>query len=210
MRLDNLIARLMKTRLSRGLGTLFAFFVLAGCATPPGASSTSDSGAPLSTKNAQAGSFGPQAFGSAPASGAAAKGSALADAQPLTEDNSGISDFHQIGRASWYGRGFHGRRTANGERFDMHALTAAHRTLPLGSYVRVTNPATSRSVVVRINDRGPYARGRIIDLSMAAAAALDMRHAGTARVQIEGLTRQEARAELNETLASNSGSSAEK
>ncbi|WP_408194268.1 septal ring lytic transglycosylase RlpA family protein [Paraburkholderia sediminicola] len=200
----------MKTRLSRGLGTLFAFFVLAGCATPPGASSTSDSGAPLSTKNAQAGSFGPQAFGSAPASGAAAKGSALADAQPLTEDNSGISDFHQIGRASWYGRGFHGRRTANGERFDMHALTAAHRTLPLGSYVRVTNPATSRSVVVRINDRGPYARGRIIDLSMAAAAALDMRHAGTARVQIEGLTRQEARAELNETLASNSGSSAEK
>ncbi|CAE6730570.1 septal ring lytic transglycosylase RlpA family protein [Paraburkholderia aspalathi] len=204
MRLDNLIARLMKTRLSRGLGTLFAFFVLAGCATPPGASSTSDSGAPLSTKNAQAGSFGPQAFGSAPASGAAAKGSSLADAQPLTDDNSGVSDFHQIGRASWYGRGFHGRRTANGERFDMHALTAAHRTLPLGSYVRVTNPATSRSVVVRINDRGPYARGRIIDLSMAAAAALDMRHAGTARVQIEGLTRQEARAEMNETLASNS------
>ncbi|WP_408322197.1 septal ring lytic transglycosylase RlpA family protein [Paraburkholderia nemoris] len=200
----------MKTRLSRGLGTLFAFFVLAGCATPPGASSTSDSGAPLSTKNAQAGSFGPQAFGSAPASGATAKGSSLADAQPLTDDNSSVSDFHQIGRASWYGRGFHGRRTANGERFDMHALTAAHRTLPLGSYVRVTNPATSRSVVVRINDRGPYARGRIIDLSMAAAAALDMRHAGTARVQIEGLTRQEARAELNETLASNSGSSAEK
>ncbi|WP_408325344.1 septal ring lytic transglycosylase RlpA family protein [Paraburkholderia nemoris] len=200
----------MKTRLSRGLGTLFAFFVLAGCATPPGASSTSDSGAPLSTKNAQAGSFGPQAFGSAQASGAAAKGSSLADAQPLTDENSSVSDFHQIGRASWYGRGFHGRRTANGERFDMHALTAAHRTLPLGSYVRVTNPATSRSVVVRINDRGPYARGRIIDLSMAAAAALDMRHAGTARVQIEGLTRQEARAELNETLASNSGSSAEK
>ncbi|CAE6721815.1 Endolytic peptidoglycan transglycosylase RlpA [Paraburkholderia nemoris] len=210
MRLDNLITRLMKTRLSRGLGTLFAFFVLAGCATPPGASSTSDSGAPLSTKNAQAGSFGPQAFGSAPASGAAAKGSSLADAQPLTDENSSVSDFHQIGRASWYGRGFHGRRTANGERFDMHALTAAHRTLPLGSYVRVTNPATSRSVVVRINDRGPYARGRIIDLSMAAAAALDMRHAGTARVQIEGLTRQEARAELNETLASNSGSSPEK
>jgi rare lipoprotein A len=210
MRLDNLIARLMKTRLSRGLGTLFAFFVLAGCATPPGASNTSESGVPLSTKNAQAGSFGPQAFGSAPASDAAAKGSSLADAKPLTDGGSGISDFQQTGRASWYGRGFHGRRTANGERFDMHALTAAHRTLPLGSYVRVTNPATSRSVVVRINDRGPYARGRIIDLSMAAAAALDMRHAGTARVKIEGLTSQEARAELNETLASNSGSSAEK
>jgi len=203
MRLDNLIARLMKTRLSRGLGTLFAFFVLAGCATPPGASNTSASGVPLSTKNAQAGSFGPQGFGSAPASDAAAKGTPLADAMPLTDGGSSISDFHQTGRASWYGRAFHGRLTANGERFDMHSLTAAHRTLPLGSYVRVTNPATSLSVVVRINDRGPYARGRIIDLSMAAATALHMRHAGTARVEIEGLTQQEARAELNQTLASN-------
>ncbi|WP_408534984.1 septal ring lytic transglycosylase RlpA family protein [Paraburkholderia fungorum] len=200
----------MKTRLSRGLGTLFAFFVLAGCATPPGASNISASDAPLSTKNVQAGSFGPQAFGSAPASDAAAGSTPLADAKPITDDGSGISDFEQTGRASWYGRGFHGRRTANGERYDMHAMTAAHRTLPLGSYVRVTNPATSRSVIVRINDRGPYARGRVIDLSMAAASALDMRHAGTARVKIEGLTPQEARAELNETLASNSGSSIEK
>lgn len=210
MRLDNVIARLMKTRLSRGLGTLFAFFVLAGCATPPGGSATSDSGVPLSTKNAQAGSFGPQAFGSAPASDASVQGSSLADAQPLTDDSSAVSDFRQTGRASWYGRAFHGRRTANGERYDMHALTAAHRTLPLGSYVRVTNPATSRSVVVRINDRGPYARGRVIDLSMAAANLLDMRHAGTARVKIEGLSQQEARAAMNETLASNSGSSNEK
>ncbi len=210
MRLDNVIARLMKTRLSRGLGTLFAFFVLAGCATPPGAGNTSQSGVPLSSKNAQAGSFGPQAFGGAPASDAAAKGSSLADAKPLTDDGSGISDFHQTGRASWYGRGFHGRRTANGERFDMHALTAAHRTLPLGSFVRVTNPATSRSVVVRINDRGPYVRGRVIDLSMAAASALNMRHAGTARVEIEGVTQQEARAARNEMLAMNTGSGADK
>ncbi|WP_436657371.1 septal ring lytic transglycosylase RlpA family protein [Paraburkholderia xenovorans] len=200
----------MKTRLSRGLGTLFAFFVLAGCATPPGAGNTSESGVPQSTKNTQAGSFGPQAFGSAPASDVTTQGSALADAKPLTDEGSGVSDFHQTGRASWYGRGFHGRRTANGERYDMHALTAAHRTLPLGSYVRVTNPATSRSVVVRINDRGPYARGRVIDLSMAAAAVLDMRHAGTARVEIEGLTQQEARAARDEMLASNSDSSAEK
>ncbi|WGS50100.1 septal ring lytic transglycosylase RlpA family protein [Paraburkholderia sp. D15] len=210
MRLDNVIARLMKTRLSRSLGTLFAFFVLAGCATPPGATNTSANDVPRSTKAAQAGTFGPQAFGSAPASGAAAQGSSLADAKPLTDDGSDVSDFHQTGRASWYGRGFHGRRTANGERYDMHAMTAAHRTLPLGSYVRVTNPATSRSVVVRINDRGPYARGRVIDLSMAAASALDMRHAGTARVKIEGLTQQEARAEMNETLASNSGAGNEK
>ncbi|HZZ09247.1 MAG TPA: septal ring lytic transglycosylase RlpA family protein [Paraburkholderia sp.] len=210
MRLDNVNARLMKTRLSRGLGTLFAFFVLAGCATPPGAGDNAASGVPLTTKTAQAGSFGPQSFGSAPASGSAAQGTPLADAQPLTDDSSGISDFEQTGRASWYGRGFHGRRTANGERYDMHALTAAHRTLPLGSYVRVTNPATSRSVVVRINDRGPYARGRVIDLSMAAANALDMRHAGTARVKIEGLTQQEARTARNELLASNSSSTAEK
>jgi rare lipoprotein A len=210
MRLDNLITRLMNTRLSRGLGSLFAFFVLAGCATPPGGS-TSASDAPLSTKNVQAGSFGPQSFGSAPVADVAVKGTPLADAQPLTDDSSSVSDFHQAGRASWYGRSFHGRRTANGERFDMHALTAAHRTLPLGSYVRVTNPATSRSVVVRINDRGPYARGRIIDLSMAAAAALDMRHAGTARVLIEGLTQQQARVVArNEILASNSGPGAEK
>lgn len=184
--------------------------MLAGCATPPGADNTSASGVPLSTKNAQAGSFGPQSFGSAPASDAAAKGPSLANAKPLTDDGSGISDFQQTGRASWYGRGFHGRRTANGERYNMHALTAAHRTLPLGSYVRVTNPANSRSVVVRINDRGPYARGRVIDLSMAAATALEMRHAGTARVKIEGLTQQEARAARNEMLASNSDSSAEK
>ncbi|WP_345814446.1 septal ring lytic transglycosylase RlpA family protein [Paraburkholderia sp. PREW-6R] len=210
MRLDNVITRLMKTRLTRGLGTLFAFFALAGCATPPGADTSSASGVPQGTKNAQAESFGPQSFGSAPASDVAAHGPSLADAKPLTDDGADVSDFHQTGRASWYGRGFHGHRTANGERYDMHALTAAHRTLPLGSYVRVTNPATSRSVVVRINDRGPYARGRVIDLSMAAANVLDMRHAGTARVQIEGLTQQEAREARNEMLASNSDSTAEK
>ncbi|TCG02060.1 hypothetical protein BZM26_02700 [Paraburkholderia strydomiana] len=211
MRLDNLIARLMKTRLSRSLGTLFAFFVLAGCATPPGADNSVASAVPLRTKNVQAASFGPQAYGSAPASAdAAAQGPSLADAKPLSDDGTGASDFHQTGRASWYGRGFHGRRTANGERYDMHALTAAHRTLPLGSYVRVTNPATSRSVVVRINDRGPYARGRVIDLSMAAANVLDMRHAGTARVKIEGVTQDEARQARDETLASDSGPIAQK
>ena len=86
----------------------------------------------------------------------------------------------------------------------MHALTAAHRTLPMGSYVRVTNPTTTRSVIVRINDRGPYARGRVIDLSYAAALELDLQHAGTARVKIEGLSQQEARAARNEILAANS------
>jgi rare lipoprotein A len=91
----------------------------------------------------------------------------------------------QSGIASWYGKGFNGRRTATGERFNMYALTAAHRTLPLGSYVRVTSARNGRSVVVRINDRGPFNRRRIIDLSYAAASALGMQRSGTARVQIE-------------------------
>lgn len=74
--------------------------------------------------------------------------------------------------ASWYGPGFHGRKTASGERFDMNALTAAHRSLAFGRLVRVTNAASGRSVVVRVNDRGPYAHGRSIDLSRAAARAV--------------------------------------
>ena len=86
------------------------------------------------------------------------------------------------GRASWYGPGFHGRRTASGERFDMHALTAAHKTLPFGSRVRVRSVHTGKEVVVRINDRGPYAHRRIIDLSYAAANALGVRHRGVTEV----------------------------
>jgi rare lipoprotein A len=82
----------------------------------------------------------------------------------------------EVGRglASWYGPRFHGRRTASGERFDMHALTAAHPSLPFGSIVRVENPDTGRSVDVRINDRGPHIKQRIIDLSRAAARALGL------------------------------------
>ncbi len=86
------------------------------------------------------------------------------------------------GKASWYGPGFHGRRTASGERFDMNELTAAHRTLPFGTKVRVRNEHNGREVVVRINDRGPRIRDRIIDLSKAAADALDFVKAGEAFV----------------------------
>ena len=82
------------------------------------------------------------------------------------------------GKASWYGPGFHGRRTASGERFDMNELTAAHRTLPFGTLVRVRNVQNGLEVVVRINDRGPRVRDRIIDLSQAAAAALELLQAG--------------------------------
>ncbi|HTR54252.1 MAG TPA: septal ring lytic transglycosylase RlpA family protein [Kofleriaceae bacterium] len=90
------------------------------------------------------------------------------------------------GMASWYGEA---QMTASGERFDKHAMTAAHRTLPLGTRVRVTNQRNGRSVVVRINDRGPYAHGRIIDLSEAAARVLGMIEAGVAPVELEVLGR---------------------
>jgi len=91
------------------------------------------------------------------------------------------------GKASWYGPGFQGRRTASGERFDMNDLTAAHRTLPFGTRVRVRNTVNGREVVVRINDRGPHKADRIIDLSRAAGAAIDLLQAGEAQVVLTGL-----------------------
>jgi len=90
-----------------------------------------------------------------------------------------------VGVASWYGPGFHGRSTANGERYDMNGLTAAHKTLPFNTKVRVTNVRNGRSVVVRINDRGPFVKARTIDLSRGAAKALGMINAGTAHVELE-------------------------
>lgn len=90
----------------------------------------------------------------------------------------------QVGIASWYGPKFHGRRTASGEVYDMHQLSAAHRTLPLGSWVQVTNLENGRSIQVRVNDRGPFVRGRIIDLSYAAAQSLGMVRQGLARVSV--------------------------
>lgn len=93
------------------------------------------------------------------------------------------------GVASYYGQRFHGRRTASGERFDMHAMTAAHRTLPFGTSVRVTNPANGRSVIVRINDRGPFTRGRTIDVSEAAARELGFTARGHATVELEVVAR---------------------
>lgn len=91
----------------------------------------------------------------------------------------------QKGKASWYGPGFRGRKTASGERFNPHHLTAAHRRLPLGTKAKVTNLDNGRTVEVEINDRGPYVRGRIIDLSKAAAERLGMKQAGTTLVLLE-------------------------
>lgn len=97
--------------------------------------------------------------------------------------------YNRVGSASWYGELFHGRRTANGEIYDMDALTAAHPTLPLPSYVEVTNLANRRTIVVRVNDRGPYARDRIIDLSRRSASVLGFQRNGTAMVRVKYLGR---------------------
>jgi len=96
-----------------------------------------------------------------------------------------VVGFEQRGIASFYAEAFHGRTTANGETFDMNAMTCAHRTLPFGTMLRVTNLDNDRDVTVRVNDRGPYVSGRIIDLSKGAARSLDMIGSGTANVLIE-------------------------
>ncbi|MCL1035988.1 septal ring lytic transglycosylase RlpA family protein [Shewanella submarina] len=95
--------------------------------------------------------------------------------------------YTEKGVASWYGAKFHGHLTSNGERYDMYSMTAAHKTLPLPSYVKVTNRDNGKQVIVRVNDRGPFHGGRIIDLSYAAAARLDMLKTGTANVEVEAI-----------------------
>ena len=94
-------------------------------------------------------------------------------------------NYDEVGLASWYGPGFHGRRTASGQRYDMNALTAAHKTLPFGTKVEVTNLENGRSSLLTINDRGPFVRGRIIDVSRRAAGRLGFRGKGTARVRVQ-------------------------
>ncbi len=107
---------------------------------------------------------------------------------PQTDDRS----YTQLGLASWYGRKFHGRRTASGEPYDMYAMSAAHPTLPIPSYARVRNPANGREIIVRINDRGPFHSNRIIDLSYTAALKLDLLR-GVAPVEVSRLTSEEIR-----------------
>ena len=136
--------------------TLTALLLLTGVAALPGLGCASGKSRPASTSQQQ-------------------------KAQP----SGGETSHHQKGIASWYGGKFHGRTTASGERYDMNKLTAAHRKLPFGSRVRVTNLDNGRQVVVRITDRGPFVHGRIIDLSREAARRIDMIQAGTARVRIE-------------------------
>lgn len=116
-------------------------------------------------------------------------------------------DYHykETGIASWYGADFHNKRTANGELYNMHAVTAAHRTLPLPSIVRVTNLENGRSIIARVNDRGPYVKNRIIDLSQKGAELLGYKMQGTAKVRVE-ILEQESRA-LKEAMLSKDNSS---
>ena len=103
----------------------------------------------------------------------------------LTHRQKRNSKPYQVGKASWYGKSFHGKTTASGEPYDMFQFTAAHRQLPLGTLVKVTNLDNGRSVVVRVNDRGPVPHTRIIDLSYGAAQALQIRHCGLQRVRLD-------------------------
>jgi len=165
---------------------LTAAFGLAGCLTTP-APPVSNNGIP-------------------PAPPAAAPPAPVPEAAPRSEPRSrkGNPPFYEVfgkryyvlsssaayverGVASWYGPGFHKVRTSTGEQYDMYGMTAAHKTLPLPAYVRVTNLQNGRSVVVRVNDRGPFVGNRIIDLSYTAASRLDMLHKGTAMVEVRAL-----------------------
>ncbi|HJP32971.1 MAG TPA: septal ring lytic transglycosylase RlpA family protein [Candidatus Latescibacteria bacterium] len=130
-----------------------------------------------------------------PASGKASSGSGTrsappvvaspTNAHPVDPQNISTANAYQVGTSSYYGKKFHGRKTANGETFNMYKLTAAHRVLPLGTIAKVTNLANGRWVVVKVNDRGPFIEGRILDLSFAAALEIEMVQQGTAKVMIE-------------------------
>jgi len=164
MRLDLVSPRSASVNLIRTCGALLVLASVAGCASHRGT----------------------------PGSSVASRGMYKVGA-PYTIDGvtyTPMEEFQHVetGVASWYGPGFHGKSTANGETYDQSDHTAAHRTLQMPSVVRVTNLDNGRSTVVRVNDRGPYARGRILDVSRAAAEELDMTHSGTAHVRLEQLS----------------------
>lgn len=175
------------------------FFLVQGCSTTPQAPAKKTPPAPPTTKS---GGYylddGPEAT---PPPNLDAIPDAVPRAEPLHRfanraysalgetyiPDTSLSPYQQEGIASWYGKRFHGRKTASGERYDMYGMTAAHRTLPIPSYVRVTSLATGKSVIVRINDRGPFSKNRLIDLSYTAAHKLDYLLAGSTRVRVERL-----------------------
>jgi rare lipoprotein A len=124
-------------------------------------------------------------------------------AKPEIRNRTGKNQPYQIGTASWYGEYFVGKPTASGEDFDMYDMTAAHPTLPLGSYVRVTNLRNGRAVIVKVNDRGPVVPGRIIDLSFGAARVLQFENRGLQRVRLDLVTPRIQRRRVYQTVAYN-------
>ncbi|MYN12981.1 septal ring lytic transglycosylase RlpA family protein [Pusillimonas sp. TS35] len=188
------------------LATLVCVAALAACSGPGGTKKSASSGSASSASRG-----GGYYLDDGPGSNIPADLDAIPDAIPRVEKHAAgnfkpytamgkryvpIKDnsaFREVGTASWYGRKFHGRKTANGEVYDMYAMTAAHPTLPLPSYARVTRAGTGKSVIVRINDRGPFHSSRIIDLSYVAASRLGLIGAGSGKVIVEAITNDEIR-----------------
>src|ERR1700677_314002 len=129
--------------------------------------------------------------------------SSTAQIKPEIRKQPGKNQPYQIGTASWYGEDFEGKPTASGEDYDMYDMTAAHPTLPLGSYVRVTNLHNGRAVVVKVNDRGPIVPGRIIDLSYGAAQALQFEHRGLQKERLDLVKPRTERRPVYQTVAYN-------
>ncbi len=185
---------------------LLALFALglSGCGTPPKRDASTPAPQPTPATSAAPGKgayYKDDGPGASPPSDLAAIPDAAPKLEPLHRfanrpyqvfgkdyvPIAALAPFRQSGIGSWYGRRFHGGRTSSGEPYDMYGMTAAHPTLPIPSYVRVTNPANGRSVVVRINDRGPFHAARIIDLSYTAAWKLGYVEAGSAYLEVEAV-----------------------
>jgi len=180
---------------------------IAGCAAPPPAPDAQTPSPPpdVQAPSAPTSGRGGYYLDDGPGRQIPAAIGAIPDAQPRPEPLSrfanrpyealgkryvplaAVQPFHERGLASWYGKRYHGRKTTSGEPYDMYAMTAAHPTLPIPSYARVTSTANGRSVVVRVNDRGPFLRGRVIDLSYAAAHRLGIVANGSGEVEVEAI-----------------------
>ncbi len=171
-----------------------AWTLLAACAGPTGAPDPAGTGVAATSPGGDQGASAPRGDSPLGVSSTAAESAGAAPDDLLGQwveqieeggsDGAGSETSLGQGLASFYGRKFHGRRTASGERFDMHALTAAHRDLPFGTKLRVRNLRNGKEVVVRVNDRGPFKKGRIIDVSRAAAEALGMLGRGIEKVEL--------------------------
>lgn len=205
--------------------TVICIAMLSACGSQPTINDESDTRA---SKQAAPAGKGGYYLDDGPGDNPPADIDSIPDAQPRTEallvnpnrpysalgkkyvPMTSYAPYQAQGVASWYGRRYHGKKTSSGEVYDMYAMTAAHPTLPIPSYVRVTNPVNKRSVIVRINDRGPFKHDRLIDLSFAAAYKLRITSRGSAPVEVEWIdTRPEALQKMNAgTIAATAGNPA--